>query len=65
MYICICNAVTDRQVKECARDGAKSLEDLTLKLGVGAGCGRCRECALELLREVCGAGKSGAKVSPA
>jgi bacterioferritin-associated ferredoxin len=65
MYICICNAVTDRQVKECALDGAKSLEDLTLKLGVGAGCGRCRECALELLREVCGAGKRGAKVSPA
>ena len=53
MYICICNAVTDKAVEQCARDGAQSLEDLTIKLGVAAGCGRCRECATELLREAC------------
>jgi bacterioferritin-associated ferredoxin len=51
MYICICNAVTERAVRECARNGANSLEELAFHLGVGAGCGRCRECAAELLRE--------------
>ena len=54
MYICICNAVTQRQVEECARSGAASVEDLTSQLGVGAGCGRCRECATELLVKICG-----------
>ena len=53
MYICICNAVTQRQVEESAKAGATSVEDLTATLGVGAGCGRCRECAKEFLREAC------------
>jgi len=51
MYICICNAVTESQVRECARGGACSLEDLTANLGVGAGCGRCRDCAAEVLED--------------
>ncbi len=54
MYVCICNAITERQVRECAREGARSLDELTFKLGVGAGCGRCRECAAQLLMEACG-----------
>jgi bacterioferritin-associated ferredoxin len=52
LYICICNAVTERQLKECARSGAKSLDELAFQLGVGTGCGRCRECASGVLREV-------------
>ena len=52
MYICICNAVTERQLKDCARSGVKSLDELAFHLGVGTGCGRCRECASGLLREV-------------
>ena len=50
MYICICNAVTERQVEECARLGASTVEELTVELGVGAGCGRCRQCAEECLQ---------------
>ena len=52
LYICICNAVTEKAVRECARNGACSLEQLSLELGVGAGCGRCRDCASEVLRDV-------------
>ena len=52
MYICICNAVTEKAVRECARNGACSLEQLSFELGVGSGCGRCRECASELLRDL-------------
>jgi bacterioferritin-associated ferredoxin len=66
MYVCICNAVTERQVKECAQEGARSVDDLTAKLGVAAGCGRCRECAIEILREVCtGSSKKTPELSPA
>ena len=53
LYICICNAITERQVKESARSGVNSIDELSATLGVGSGCGRCRECALELLREAC------------
>jgi bacterioferritin-associated ferredoxin len=50
MYLCICNAVTEKAVLECAAQGARSVEELSFQLGVGAGCGRCRDCASELLR---------------
>jgi bacterioferritin-associated ferredoxin len=52
LYICICNAVTEKAVRECARNGACSLEELSFELGVGSGCGRCRDCASELLRDL-------------
>jgi len=53
MYVCLCNAVTQRQVEECARAGVSSIDELAAQLGVGAGCGRCRDCASELLTECC------------
>ena len=52
LYICICHAVTERQLKECARSGATSLDDIAFQLGVGTGCGRCRECASGVLEQV-------------
>ena len=36
MYICICNAITEKDVRKCARDGARCIEDLTAALGVAA-----------------------------
>lgn len=54
MYICLCNAVTEGAVRECAKNGVCSIEDLAAQLGVGAGCGRCRDCATEVLRDVHG-----------
>ncbi len=52
MFICICNAVTESAIRECAGKGACSVEDLAAALGVGAGCGRCRDCAVDVLRGV-------------
>ena len=49
MYICICNAVTERDVRECARRGCCSLDELSVELGVGTGCGLCRVVAKEIL----------------
>ena len=51
MYVCICNAVTDREVRECAQNGARTVEDLSLQLGVATCCGRCRESVETLLTE--------------
>ena len=55
MYVCVCQAVTDRQIREAAESGACSLKDLRRDLGVTRDCGRCASCAHECLREVHGA----------
>jgi bacterioferritin-associated ferredoxin len=51
VYVCVCNAVTDRQIRDSAREGACSLRDLKQRLGVASRCGRCASCAHEILRE--------------
>jgi bacterioferritin-associated ferredoxin len=51
MYICLCNAITDRQIIQAAELGARSTHDLAHGLGVGMGCGRCLSCAKSLLVE--------------
>jgi len=52
MYVCMCNAITEREVRECARRGCCSLDELQVELGVGTCCGRCRPVAKEILDEV-------------
>ena len=61
MYICICNAITERQIIQAAEGGARTTRDLANGLGVGLGCGRCTSCAKDLLIEAVGrlAGGSG------
>ena len=51
MYICICNAITDRDIVRAAEGGVRSADDLAMALGVGLGCGRCKSCAKSLLIE--------------
>ena len=49
MYVCICNAVTDHQIKESVAAGASSLTDLKDQLGVGNCCGCCTDLASSFL----------------
>ena len=51
MYVCICNAVTDKQIRSAVASGVTDLWGLQKKLGVAAGCGRCKEHAMEVLTE--------------
>jgi bacterioferritin-associated ferredoxin len=51
MYICLCNAITESQVRRCAREGACTVRDLECQLGLGVSCGRCRHAASEVLNE--------------
>ena len=41
MIVCVCKAVSDRQIRAAVRDGANSLRHLTRDLGVGTCCGKC------------------------
>lgn len=49
MYVCICLAVTDRQIREAALGGARTLKDLRRDLGVTRECGLCASCARSCL----------------
>jgi bacterioferritin-associated ferredoxin len=49
MYICVCNAVTESQVRASVDEGATSLDDLQFELGVATCCGSCAATALEYL----------------
>jgi bacterioferritin-associated ferredoxin len=52
MYICVCHAITDREIRGAMDLGATSLADLKALLGVGTGCGRCEDCAKHLVNEM-------------
>jgi bacterioferritin-associated ferredoxin len=41
MIVCVCKAVSDRQIRTAVKHGANSLRDLTRELGVGTCCGKC------------------------
>ena len=51
MYVCVCNAVTDREIRGAAKLGARSLDDLSATLGVATCCRRCADCARHVLAE--------------
>ena len=49
MYICICKAVTDSQIRHAVSTGARTMRDLRQQLGVCSACGKCGKCASEIL----------------
>ncbi len=51
MYVCICNAITDTQIRQAAESGVRDLWQLQKELGVAAKCGSCKEQASQILRE--------------
>ena len=51
MYVCICNAVTEREIQEAINQGSNSLEDLKQELQVGDSCGSCISCAIDMLNK--------------
>lgn len=52
MYVCICNGVTDREIRRAARNGAASVSELRAELGVASSCGSCATLAQELINDV-------------
>jgi bacterioferritin-associated ferredoxin len=49
MYVCVCKAVTDSQIKCALHEGIDSRRGLYKCLGVGADCGKCLPQVKELL----------------
>lgn len=51
MYVCICNAVTEREIRQAVGLGVTTLKELREGLGVASCCGKCGSCAKNILRD--------------
>ncbi|MFQ5548351.1 MAG: bacterioferritin-associated ferredoxin [Woeseia sp.] len=51
MYVCLCNAVTDKQIRRAAARGVDNLYELREHLGVASSCGSCTDHARSILSE--------------
>ena len=51
MYVCMCQAVRDSEIEVAFAQGHRNLDALAEELGVGTGCGCCREHAQTLIDE--------------
>ena len=49
MYVCICNGVTDHQIRDATAAGVRSMAELTMRTGCGAACGTCVDMATAIL----------------
>ncbi|MGH8679217.1 MAG: bacterioferritin-associated ferredoxin [Burkholderiales bacterium] len=57
MYVCLCNGITEGQIRDAvSAGGARSLPELRSNLGVASCCGRCADCAQQVLHETLTAG---------
>ena len=51
MYVCVCRAVTERQIGEAVRAGVRTFKDLQRTLGVASECGQCAAAARQCLEQ--------------
>ena len=51
MYVCLCQGVTDGQIRDAIYDGCCSYRDVRETLGVATQCGKCACLAKQVVRE--------------
>ena len=52
VYVCLCNGVTDHEIREVAAAGCTTLAELTMRTGCGATCGSYLDEAQRILDQV-------------
>ena len=50
MYVCICKAITDKQLED-AQKSAQSIREVCQNLGLGSDCGACMQEAVQLIQK--------------
>jgi bacterioferritin-associated ferredoxin len=49
MIVCVCNNISDREIRQAVDLGLSSMAELHRELGVGTCCGKCVSYAREVL----------------
>ncbi|MBC7621443.1 MAG: (2Fe-2S)-binding protein [Candidatus Saccharibacteria bacterium] len=48
MIVCVCHRVSDKSIVQHALEG-KGFDDIQFELGVASQCGRCEDCARDII----------------
>ena len=59
MYVCLCEGVTDGQIREAIYEGCCSYREVRETLGVASQCGKCACLAKQVVRETLGEVQQG------
>jgi bacterioferritin-associated ferredoxin len=51
MIVCVCNNISDREIRQAVDLGLSSMSELHKELGVGTCCGKCVSYAREVMNE--------------
>ena len=54
MYVCVCNAVTDSDIRNAVDEGVRNMKQLKRTTGCGSACGCCQDMATDLLQQALG-----------
>jgi bacterioferritin-associated ferredoxin len=65
MYVCVCNAVTDREVEAAIDGGANTRLEVTRACGAGGDCGTCHRVIEDMLDATCRTSDPGLVVAAA
>ena len=49
MYVCLCNAITNKTIRKAVTDGAGNMRELKKQLGVANQCGKCTQVAQQII----------------
>ncbi len=53
MIVCVCEGLSERQIRTAIQSGARSVGERGRKCGAGLDCGRCRAMLRGMLGEGC------------
>lgn len=51
MIVCVCNNISDREIRQAVDLGLSSMAELRRDLGVATCCGKCASCAKQVLAD--------------
>ena len=54
MYVCLCQGVTDGQIRDAIYEGCCSYREVRESTGVASQCGKCAYVAKQVVRETLG-----------
>jgi bacterioferritin-associated ferredoxin len=55
MIVCVCEGLSERNIRSAIQSGARSVGELGRRCGAGLDCGRCRAMLRGMLGEGCDA----------
>lgn len=64
MYVCLCHGYRDSQLRDLARQGVSTALEAYKILGDGPSCGRCLECAQDIIDKAKRSHAMGAAAGP-